>query len=301
MVAAFFQICVLLTVTVIKNWVQAANQFEEKWEEQYRKEIGSLIMNKLEMTESLIKKNFSKSFSKSFIDRLTEEQEEKTQIIITAEQEWKSSGEINIHSKYNTIEADSVITSAIFSIYIKSFTIETDFIIIILKENNNIISSRPILKNSFGWIDFDVTLAFQKWTRSSNSSLRSLFLSCNTCGNRLQISTEKQHTPYLHVSFFTKKGLPRERRKTWTCNESVSCCSRPVYISFEDINWRWVLSPKGFWTNKCMGKCDKENPDKSTCCAPLTLGSITMYYHNGDYLVYGKKLENIVIKDCGCQ
>ena len=212
------------------------------------------------------------------------------------------SAKINFITKSATIEAESFITSAKLSLFKKPTITELDILTVFIKENNCIISSISVSKEYAGWLDFDITTAFQKWAKMSNNSLKTLSLLCDNCKNdHLEISGEKQHAPYLLINVVKKKPSPRQRRKTWTCNEDASCCSRPVFVSFEDLSWKWVLSPQGFWTNKCMGNCKNAKPGKNSCCVPITLGSITMFYHDADYILYGKKIENIITKDCGCR
>ncbi|XP_065651510.1 growth/differentiation factor 8 [Hydra vulgaris] len=292
----------LVLLTVNENWGRSIPDHETKWENQYATEIKLSILKQLQMYESPKQSNFTQIYPQSLKERLfDDEQEEVTQLIFLAkiDQQYPSP-QITVIEEHSPIEPDSIITLAKMSVFITPTIGDSDFFSILIKENNNLVSSVSISKEYVGWIDMDITVAFQKWIKYPKNVLKSLSLFCSNCNNQhINISSEKQHTPYF-LAHVIKRKLPRQRRKLWTCNEDASCCSRPFYVSFQDLKWNWVLSPKGFWTNKCMGKCKDGNLNNSGCCAPKTFGSITMFYHNGDYILYGKKIENIVTKDCGC-
>lgn len=35
-----------------------------------------------------------------------------------------------------------------------------------------------------------------------------------------------------------------------------NCCVRPLYIDFrQDLGWKWVHEPKGYYANFCSGPC----------------------------------------------
>ena len=85
--AALYKIIVVLAITVSQNWTRVVFEHEEKWEKLYKTEIQSSILKQLKMFESPKSNNFSKVYPKSFTERLIdEEQEEKIQLILTAEQ-----------------------------------------------------------------------------------------------------------------------------------------------------------------------------------------------------------------------
>ena len=84
-------------------------------------------------------------------------------------------------------------------------------------------------------------------------------------------------------------------------NEAENCCVREFYIDFKnDLNWLWILEPKGIWVNDCSGECPLLwaengnytqiineyrflNPEASVapCCSPKTLEDIDIYHLPG--------------------
>lgn len=39
-------------------------------------------------------------------------------------------------------------------------------------------------------------------------------------------------------------------------NLEENCCVRPLYIDFrQDLGWKWVHEPKGYFANFCSGPC----------------------------------------------
>lgn len=39
-------------------------------------------------------------------------------------------------------------------------------------------------------------------------------------------------------------------------NYEENCCVRPLYINFrQDLGWRWIHQPEGYYANFCSGPC----------------------------------------------
>ena len=75
-----------LTTSVSRSWARIVNQHEENWEQLFKKEIKSSILKQLNIFESPSNSNFTVANLKSFTERFNdEEQDEKIQLIITAE------------------------------------------------------------------------------------------------------------------------------------------------------------------------------------------------------------------------
>ena len=203
--------------------------------------------------------------------------------------------------KPDAYDANNVISEARLSLFVKQCSTESNITITFIKDGSNIISTMLVPADYNGWIDFDISKAFQKWTarKSFGRIFRNISFIQNSCHQNRELAIEQLYFPYVTIGIMKRKTPPRQRRKSWTCNIDSSCCSRPIFLTFEELSWNWVLSPKGFWTNKCMGNCKKTTPHNN-CCVPKELSSITLFYHDADYNLYRKKVENIIVKDCGC-
>ncbi|XP_065647190.1 inhibin beta B chain-like isoform X2 [Hydra vulgaris] len=294
----------LFAIVVSQNWSQSIFDREENWEKKHETKIKSIILRKLNKNlENRKLSNFSDNYSKSFIKRLLEEEnKEKTKIVVTAEKVLNSPTEIIITTSFNTIEAQSTISTAKLFFYKKPTISESDVLIVYVKLNGSVVSTISVSNKYTGWLDADVSAALQTWVKYSNGKTNSFSLICDNCnGNYFEVSSENLHIPYLVINILKVKQLPRQQRKRWSCNQDANCCSRPVYVSFEDLSWNWVLSPKGFWTNKCMGNCKDNKQGINNCCIPIEHESITMFYYDNDYIFYAKKVNNIVTKECGCR
>ncbi|KYO25387.1 transforming growth factor beta-3 proprotein [Alligator mississippiensis] len=118
-------------------------------------------------------------------------------------------------------------------------------------------------------------------------------------------------------------GGQRKRRALDTnyCfrNLEENCCVRPLYIDFrQDLGWKWVHEPKGYFANFCSGPCpylrsadtthstvlglyNTLNPEASAspCCVPQDLEPLTILYYVGRTPKV-EQLSNMVVKSCKC-
>lgn len=120
-------------------------------------------------------------------------------------------------------------------------------------------------------------------------------------------------------------GLGAQRKKraldTNYCfrNLEENCCVRPLYIDFrQDLGWKWVHEPKGYYANFCSGPCpylrsadtthssvlglyNTLNPEASAspCCVPQDLEPLTILYYVGRTAKV-EQLSNMVVKSCKC-
>ncbi|XP_060684593.1 transforming growth factor beta-3 proprotein isoform X1 [Hemiscyllium ocellatum] len=102
-------------------------------------------------------------------------------------------------------------------------------------------------------------------------------------------------------------------------NDEDNCCVRPLYIDFrQDLRWKWIHEPKGYYANFCAGPCpylrstdtqhstvlglyNTLNPEASAtpCCAPQDLEPLTILYYVGRTPKV-EQLSNMIVKSCKC-
>ncbi|KAG5857564.1 transforming growth factor beta-3 proprotein [Anguilla rostrata] len=102
-------------------------------------------------------------------------------------------------------------------------------------------------------------------------------------------------------------------------NYEENCCVRPLYIDFrQDLGWRWIHEPKGYYANFCSGPCpylrsadtthssllslyNTLNPEASAspCCVPQDLEPLTILYYVGRNPKV-EQLSNMIVKSCKC-
>lgn len=98
-----------------------------------------------------------------------------------------------------------------------------------------------------------------------------------------------------------------------------NCCVRPLYIDFrQDLGWKWIHEPKGYYANFCAGPCpylrstdtqhgtvlglyNTLNPEASAspCCAAQDLEPLTILYYVGRTPKV-EQLSNMIVKSCKC-
>ncbi|MGH0181255.1 UNVERIFIED_CONTAM: hypothetical protein FKN15_006837 [Acipenser sinensis] len=102
-------------------------------------------------------------------------------------------------------------------------------------------------------------------------------------------------------------------------NYEENCCVRPLYIDFrQDLGWKWIHEPKGYYANFCSGPCpylrsadtthstvlglyNTLNPEASAspCCVPQDLEPLTILYYVGRTPKV-EQLSNMIVKSCKC-
>ncbi|CAN9502197.1 unnamed protein product [Ophioblennius macclurei] len=215
-----------------------------------------------------------------------------------------------------------------------------------------------LTKGTPEWVSFDVTETVREWLmyRQTNLGLEiSVHCPCHTfrpngdiienANEVLEVKFKGMEADYDDVTRVKKQKeqlyphlilmmLPphrldapsssRRRKRaldTNYCfnNYEENCCVRPLYINFrQDLGWRWIHQPEGYYANFCSGPCpylrsadtthssllslyNTLNPEASAspCCVPQDLEPLTILYYVGRSPKV-EQLSNMVVKSCKC-
>lgn len=215
-----------------------------------------------------------------------------------------------------------------------------------------------LTKGTPEWVSFDVTETVREWLmyRQTNLGLEiSVHCPCHTFRSNgdiienvhevLEVKFKGMEADYADQSHSKKQKeqlyphlilmmLPphrldaqfssRRRKRaldTNYCfnNYEENCCVRPLYINFrQDLGWRWIHQPEGYYANFCSGPCpylrsadtthssllslyNTLNPEASAspCCVPQDLEPLTILYYVGRSPKV-EQLSNMVVKSCKC-
>ncbi|KYO42501.1 hypothetical protein Y1Q_0011428 [Alligator mississippiensis] len=148
-------------------------------------------------------------------------------------------------------------------------------------------------------------------------------------GDMGKVKMQGQRLPFLLATATPPERAaqlqsPRHRRAaadTAYCfgTEEKNCCVRKLYIDFrQDLKWKWIHEPRGYWAHLCTGACpyiwssdtqyskvlalyNQHNPGASAapCCAPETLDPLTIVYYVGRKAKV-EKLSNMIVRSCKC-
>ncbi|UYV78163.1 INHBB [Cordylochernes scorpioides] len=129
--------------------------------------------------------------------------------------------------------------------------------------------------------------------------------------------------PFLSLGTEVSRSR-RSRRHALTCEPSTTqCCKQPLWVGFKELGWDdWIIAPKGYWANYCMGDCAaRRTPDTfvnfhthvleeyrnrnpyasiTPCCAPTKLSSMSLIYFDPDLNIIKTDLPKMVVDECGC-
>ncbi|XP_059816375.1 transforming growth factor beta-3 proprotein isoform X2 [Hypanus sabinus] len=209
----------------------------------------------------------------------------------------------------------------------------------ILKPDDHItkqryIAGKVVLTKGFSeWVSFDVTESVKEWL--INRGIDDYEYTERGDQGRLQKRKEQKllsrgpTNPHLILMVLPPHRLDnqqqRQRKKraldTTYCfrHYEDNCCVRPLYIDFrQDLGWKWIHEPKGYYANFCAGPCpylrstdtqhstvlglyNTLNPEASAspCCAPQDLEPLTILYYVGRTPKV-EQLSNMIVKSCKC-
>ncbi|KAL6105740.1 tgfb3 [Pungitius sinensis] len=223
------------------------------------------------------------------------------------------------------------------------------------KAKQRYIGGKNVLtKGTPEWVSFDVTETVREWLmyRQTNLGMEiSVHCPCHTFrpngdiienanevlevkfkGTEADYDAKKQKEqlyPHLILMMLPPHRLDAQfssrRRKraldTNYCfnNYEENCCVRSLFINFrQDLGWRWIHQPEGYYANFCSGPCpylrsadtthssllslyNTLNPEASAspCCVPQDLEPLTILYYVGRSPKV-EQLSNMVVKSCKC-
>ncbi|XP_023223242.1 inhibin beta B chain-like [Centruroides sculpturatus] len=198
-----------------------------------------------------------------------------------------------------------------------------------------------------GWRRIDMGDAVQRWFSSSNHEKLTLLVDCGGCERRLELvlfnetllsnnSTFKhipkrlRHSgghnlrPFLAITTEMIRQR-RARRHAVTCDsQTTQCCKQTLYVNFRELGWAdWIIAPKGYYANYCMGDCasTRRPPDTfvsfhthileeyrnrnpyasiTPCCAPTKLSPMSLIYFDPDMNIIKTDLPKMIVDECGC-
>lgn len=145
----------------------------------------------------------------------------------------------------------------------------------------------------------------------------------NTIGQMRRKKRSRHFQPFVVIT--TKTRLrKRSRRHAYNCEDGIrQCCKQSLYVDFHELGWNdWIIFPKGYTANYCMGECVQlrtpdvlayfhshvleeyriKNPYASItpCCAPTKLSSISLIYFDQGGHIIKADLPKMVVDECGC-
>ncbi|XP_076361281.1 LOW QUALITY PROTEIN: inhibin beta B chain-like [Tachypleus tridentatus] len=203
----------------------------------------------------------------------------------------------------------------------------------------SLLALKRIESSPVGWQRLDLYQEVQEWFRASKTTKFTLLVDCNGCNSSIEPvlfsgvvgveGTNKSSEAGVRVFSIKTETIPQRRslRFTKTCKAHVTnCCMQSLLISFKKLGWEdWIIAPKGYQANYCMGRCGRsprtpdtypdywyysqvmdehrrKNPFASItpCCAPTKLASLSIIYVDKDMNIFQSTLPNMRVEECGC-
>ncbi|XP_062986052.1 inhibin beta B chain-like [Elgaria multicarinata webbii] len=180
-----------------------------------------------------------------------------------------------------------------------------------------------------GWNTFSLMPAMQNILKQEEKTL-TLELQCVGCradAASLVRADDSSHQPFLVVKGKIRGTGHQVAKRSHSCDENSDiCCRKDFYVNFQDLGWDdWVLHPRTYRMNYCMGGCPfhvsikhelassiqslifnfLKSKDPSlrgvhSCCIPTERGAISMLYYDNSYNLNKRNIPDMVVDACGC-
>ena len=153
------------------------------------------------------------------------------------------------------------------------------------------------------------------------------------CAIKVEQVEHGEEPPSLEVNTTTSEFPdPQTAEAPWTYGistlentelENDTCQRVGLYVNFIELGLSEnIVAPPGFKAYQCKGKCSlterKKFPNRSplmalleekegikiadeTCCVPTKLGPITLLFMNKNKKVVLRKIDDVVVEECGCE
>lgn len=109
----------------------------------------------------------------------------------------------------------------------------------------------------------------------------------------------------------------RKRQDTLDCTENsaiTECCRYPLWVDFVQLNWEWIIAPKGFSAYYCNGECrmgflpenvhatisHQVGTQAKPCCSPSKLEAVDLLYFSQDLQILKTRIPNMSVQKCSC-
>ncbi|XP_012691946.1 growth/differentiation factor 8 [Clupea harengus] len=172
------------------------------------------------------------------------------------------------------------------------------------------------------WQSIDVKQVLTVWLKQPETNRGIEINAYDAKGTDLAVTSSEPGDeglqPFMEVKI--SESPKRSRRDSGLdCDENSPesrCCRFPLTVDFEDFGWDWIIAPKRYKANYCLGECEymhlqkyphthlvnKANPRGTAgpCCTPTKMSPINMLYFNRkEQIIYGK-IPSMVVDRCGC-
>lgn len=144
-----------------------------------------------------------------------------------------------------------------------------------------------------------------------------MFLSCWCCA--FVLIQRLFQMPYLEVFLEDTSRRRTKRTVGLNCNEDsqeIRCCRYPLTVDFEEFGWDWIIAPKTYEANFCMGDCPyaflQKYPNTHVvhlaappgyggpCCTPRKMSAISLLHFTHEFNIALNSLPAMVVEKCGC-
>ncbi|KAJ8897342.1 hypothetical protein PR048_002688 [Dryococelus australis] len=122
--------------------------------------------------------------------------------------------------------------------------------------------------------------------------------------------------PFIELTPSSAPNPTRSRRSLGIdCDgktEEKRCCRYPLIVDFGYLEWDWIIAPKTYEANYCAGDCLYaflpkyphsyiiQVTNRTICCAPRKMSSISMVYFNTEHHIVYSTLPGMTVEKCGC-
>ncbi|KAK0058278.1 growth/differentiation factor 8 [Biomphalaria pfeifferi] len=261
----------------------------------------------------------------------------KTERVFTAAKEASSVNFNNISDSVFFSQPAQLATARVRSaklwIYIRKAELQRPYLLltvrrIFLEQGTNVIlkfvySSKINVSKAFGWKRIELRDIVVDWMKHPLFDIGLQIRAENDKGQNLVVlpptdDIDKGYEPWLDIKIQEVRSNSRHKRSdSLVCSGNTTenrCCRYPLYVSFIDFGWEWIIAPTHVKADYCSGECRMTMQDNTpyswvnqqlpgsagSCCSPIKMSALPLLYFDENHNILYQILQNMKVEKCGC-
>uniref|UniRef100_A0A2C9KD88 TGF-beta family profile domain-containing protein n=1 Tax=Biomphalaria glabrata TaxID=6526 RepID=A0A2C9KD88_BIOGL len=261
----------------------------------------------------------------------------KTERVFTAAKEASSPNFNNISDSVFFSQPAQLATARVRSaklwIYIRKAELQRPYLLltvrrIFLEQGTNVIlkfvySSKINVSKAFGWKRIELRDIVVDWMKHPLFDIGLQIRAENDKGQNLVVlpptdDIDKGYEPWLDIKIQEVRSNSRHKRSdSLVCSGNTTenrCCRYPLYVSFIDFGWEWIIAPTHVKADYCSGECRMTMQDNTpyswvnqqlpgsagSCCSPIKMSALPLLYFDENHNILYQILQNMKVEKCGC-
>ncbi|KAH9496873.1 hypothetical protein Btru_010052 [Bulinus truncatus] len=265
----------------------------------------------------------------------------KTERVFTAAREAGAGNNFNLSDSVYFSQpvqlSSSYVRAAKLWLYIRKAQLNKPYVLLtvnrVFRENGNNVFTKQIYSTKIdhtkasGWKRIELRDIVEDWVKHPMGDVGLQLRAEDDKGNNLIVlppssDVDKGYEPWIDIRIQDSRSNSRHKRsESLVCSENATetrCCRYPLYVSFAEFGWSWIIAPTHVQADYCSGECRMTMQDNTpyswvnqqvprsgggsggSCCSPTKMLALPLLYFDEQGNILYQILQNMKVKQCGC-